>query len=134
MVLQDKTVESDNWVELAERYWSQSDIYMCANCGGCAFSADCKKSESPRAISHNPRLYAFRREAMENLTTPEGIELRKRRGVEVESVFAHIKHNMGYRRFRLRGLEKVNIEMGLLSMAHNMLKMFAQNRNSLQPA
>jgi transposase len=35
-------------------YLSQSDIYMCENCGGCAFSPECKKGESPRTISHNP--------------------------------------------------------------------------------
>jgi hypothetical protein len=40
--------------------------------------------------------------------------------VEVESVFGRLKHNWGFRRFRLRGLEKVPIEWGLLCMAHNL--------------
>ncbi len=118
----------------ATGYLSRCDIFECEDCGGCAFTAECKKSEGPRTISSNAHLDAYRRQAMENLTTPEGIELRKRRGVDVESVFGHIKHNMGYRRFRLRGLHKVNIEMGLLSMAHNMMKMLNQNQIALQPA
>jgi transposase len=118
----------------ANGYMSQCDIYVCEDCSGCAFAAECKKTDGPRTLSRNPRLDAYRHEAMENLTSPEGIDLRKRRGVDVESVFGHIKHNMGYRRFRLRGLPKVNIEMGLLSMAHNMIKVFNQNQPTLQPA
>lgn len=47
-------------------------------------------------ISH---LEAYWHEVMENLTTKEGIGLWKQRGVDVESVFCHIKHNMGYRHY-----------------------------------
>jgi transposase len=118
----------------ANGYLSRLDIYVCEDCSGCAFAAECKKTDGPRRLTIRPRLDAHRRQAMNNLTTPEGIELRKRRNVEPEPVFGHIKHNMGYRRFRLRGLPKVNIEMGLLSMAHNMMKMFKQNQIALQPA
>jgi ABC-2 type transport system ATP-binding protein/transposase len=32
---------------------------------------------------------------------------------------------MGFRRFHLRGLEKVNIEWGFVSIAHNMRKLAA---------
>jgi hypothetical protein len=35
----------------------------------------------------------------------------------------NIKGNFGVRRFLLRGLEKVKIELGLYSIAHNMRKM-----------
>ncbi len=34
----------------------------------------------------------------------------------------NIKRNLGFRRFWLRGLKKVNIEIKLLCMAHNMIK------------
>ncbi|MGB5927954.1 MAG: transposase, partial [Cyclobacteriaceae bacterium] len=37
-------------------------------------------------------------------------------------VFAAIKHNRGFRRFMMRGTEKVEIETGLLAIAHNLLK------------
>jgi hypothetical protein len=59
------------------------------------------------------------------LTSEEGIRLRSERSTEVETVFGHIKHNMGFRRFMLRGIEKVNTEWGLISIAHNMRKMAA---------
>jgi hypothetical protein len=43
--------------------------------------------------------------------------------VEVEPVFGMIKSNRKYRRFLLRGMEKVEIEAGLLALAHNLKKM-----------
>ena len=58
-----------------------------------------------------------------NLTSEKGIELRKQRNVDVEPVFGDIKWNHGYARFKLRGKEEVNVEMGLLSIAHNLKKL-----------
>jgi len=49
--------------------------------------------------------------------------MRSLRPVEVESVFGDIKGNFGIRRFVLKGLDKVKIEWGLHSIAHNMRKM-----------
>jgi hypothetical protein len=43
--------------------------------------------------------------------------------VEVEPVFGMIKSNRKYRRFLLRGMEKVEIEAGLFALAHNLKKM-----------
>jgi hypothetical protein len=45
--------------------------------------------------------------------------------VDVESVFGRLKYNWGFRRFLLRGKEKVNIEWGILSIAHNIAKLAA---------
>ncbi|MDQ0192868.1 hypothetical protein J2T20_001217 [Paenibacillus wynnii] len=41
---------------------------------------------------------------------------------EPESVFGQLKNNRGFRRFLLRGLSKVTLEVGWLSLAHNLLK------------
>nr|WP_235950014.1 transposase [Paenibacillus apii] len=35
---------------------------------------------------------------------------------EVESVFGQVKNNRGFRRFLLRGLEKVSLEVGWLRL------------------
>jgi len=40
----------------------------------------------------------------------------------VEAVFGNIKHNINFKRFMLRGIEKVETEIGLISMAHNLKK------------
>ncbi len=45
-----------------------------------------------------------------------------RRKVEVESAFGHIKGIRPFRRFSLRGLEKVHVEFGIVALAHNILK------------
>jgi hypothetical protein len=42
--------------------------------------------------------------------------------IEPESVFGQIKNNRGFRRFLLRSLPKVSLEVGWLSPAHNLLK------------
>jgi hypothetical protein len=51
--------------------------------------------------------------------------LRSIRPVEAESVFARLKHNWGFRRFLLRGKEKVEVEWGSLCIAHNLAKVVA---------
>ncbi|MEO6334481.1 MAG: transposase, partial [Pyrinomonadaceae bacterium] len=38
----------------------------------------------------------------------------------VEAVFGNVKQNKGFRRFYLRGTEKVKIEIGLVAIAHNL--------------
>jgi len=55
----------------------------------------------------------------------EGRALRSQRLIEAEAVFGLIKQNLNFRRFNLRGLKKVSAEWGLVSMAHNMIKMAA---------
>lgn len=73
------------------------------------------------SISHNGR--KLREEVVEYLDSEEGRAVYQRRSHDSETVFADIKHNMGYKRFTLRGLEKVNTEMGLVCIAHNLKKM-----------
>ncbi len=60
--------------------------------------------------------------ALEFLLSQQGILHRKRRMVDVEPVFGMIKKNKGFRRFYLKGIENVNIELGLLFMVHNLSK------------
>jgi transposase len=57
------------------------------------------------------------------LLSEKGISHRKKRSVDVEPVFGMIKENRGFRRFKLSGLNKVNIEFGLLALAHNLAKL-----------
>jgi transposase len=92
------------------------------NCRGCKFLCLCTKSPRGRTIQFNKKLEKYKRQAKKNLCSPEGIELRKKRSVDVETVFGDIKQNQGFRRFNLRGLEKVNAEFGLVAMAHNIKK------------
>jgi hypothetical protein len=49
--------------------------------------------------------------------------------IEPESVFGQLKNNRGFRRFLLRGLPKVSLEVGWLSLAHNLLKQATIDQN-----
>jgi transposase len=58
------------------------------------------------------------------LKTKEGQQLYARRKVIVEPVFGQIKAVRGFRRFSLRGLEKMNGEWCLVCLTHNLLKLW----------
>jgi hypothetical protein len=104
-------------------YESERRHYQCANCQDCPLKSQCTKAKGNRRIQVSFQLIEYRRQARENLTSETGQALRKQRSVEVETVFGNIKHNMRFRRFHLRGLEKVNTEWGLVCIAHNMRKL-----------
>ena len=96
--------------------------YRAVNCEGCPLRGVCHKSKGNRVIEVNHALIEHKRKAVERLTSEKGIYYRKRRPADVEPVFANIKHNHGFRRFMLRGKEKVSVEVGLLALAHNLRK------------
>ncbi|MRN52801.1 hypothetical protein GJB61_07290 [Paenibacillus sp. LC-T2] len=64
------------------------------------------------------------------LRSQEGYALTVRRMTEPESVFGQLKNNRGFRRFLLRGIEKVTLEVGWLSLAHNLLKQATNDQKS----
>lgn len=104
-------------------YLSERRCYECEDCGECSLKPECTRAAGNRRIRVSFRLQHLRARARSNLLSDQGKALRSRRGVEVESVFGRWKQNWQFRRFMLRGLEKVKIEIGLLSMAHNLSKL-----------
>ncbi len=105
-------------------YKSTLKVYKSENCSGCSLASQCKKSEeNNKTVSVNEQLDFYRQQARQNLNSEKGWNLRKRRGMEIESCFGDIKHNVGFRRFHLRGKKKVKTEIGLVYMAHNLRKM-----------
>lgn len=56
------------------------------------------------------------------LKSEEGKEMMKRRREDVEPVIGDIKRNMNFRGFNLRGKWKCEIELGLISIGHNLKK------------
>src|SRR5690606_7545472 len=95
--------------------------YECTECSGCSLASACKRPDiSKRRITFSPSWDRYKKEAKERLASEKGLKLRKQRSVDVESTFGNIKHNKGYHRFRLRGLEKVNIDWGLIAISHNL--------------
>jgi len=108
-------------------YKSTIKKYSCTSCQGCPFFTQCCKSETNRSIQINEKLETYKQQARQNLKTEKGTLLRKKRSVEIESCFGDIKHNMGFRRFHVRGMEKVKTEWTIVAMAHNLRKIHLQN-------
>ena len=104
-------------------YLAERRCYAAQDCSGCPCKAQCTKALGNRRVEISFQLQAWRQQARENLTSEKGKKLRSLRGVEVESVFGRLKQDWGFRRFLLRGLEKVKTEFGLLVIAQNMAKL-----------
>lgn len=100
-------------------YLQTHRMYRALNCEGCPMRGPCHKAEGNRIVQRSPNLVRYKQKVRELLASEEGLEKRKQRW-QVEAVFGNIKQNKGFRRFYLRGIEKVNIEIGLLSIAHNL--------------
>lgn len=96
--------------------------YQAKNCHGCPMRGVCHTGKDNRTVEINHSLRNYKKQAKEKLNSLQGIHYRKKRPVDVEPVFAQIKSNHGFRRFMLKGLSKVEIEIGLLSIAHNLRK------------
>jgi transposase len=100
--------------------------YKATKCEGCPLNGVCHKSNGNRMIEINHNLNEHKIKANQNLLSEEGIKHRKKRCHDVEPVFANIKNNHNFKRFMLRGKEKVSIETGLLALAHNLRKKCSQ--------
>jgi transposase len=99
--------------------------YACLDCSACPVKEQCTRGDGNRNISVSWNYWRLKAAARQRLTSEQGVKLRSRRGWEVEGVFGHIKYNRDFRRFMLRGLQKVRTELGLLALAHNFIKLKA---------
>lgn len=109
--------KSDNGYPIETRH------YEAADCNACPFKPECTQAKGNRHLRVSFRLRRFREQAKINLLSEQGKKLRVQRNVEVETFFGQVKHNMHFRRFHLRGLEKVKTEWGLVCIAHNLRKL-----------
>ena len=119
--------------ETATAYVLEAKIYECEDCSACEIASKCHNGEGNRRFSKSIKLEAYKEEARKNLHSEKGIKFRKQRGSDVETPFANIKHNMGVRRFRLRGKKKATTEMLWLAFAHNMRKVAAMSKTAWAP-
>jgi Transposase DDE domain len=78
---------------------------------------------TPEAEASAPPATAQERMAAK-VRTPEGRALYARRKVIVEPVFGQSKEVRGFRRFLLRGLQKIRGEWCLVCLTHHVLKLW----------
>jgi transposase len=99
--------------------------YKASGCRNCPLREACHKQKGNRIIVVNHKFRRLKQQAHERLKTEKGIYYRKRRPVDVEPVFGNIKSNKNFKRFLLKGIDKTEIEWGLLCLAHNLKKLAA---------
>src|SRR5579871_4767522 len=66
------------------------------------------------------------------LRTKKGRQRYARRKAMVEPVFGQVKHGRGFRQFLLRGKKKMQSEWRLVSLTHNLLKLWRQEQSKKQ--
>lgn len=111
----------------ANGYKKAIRLYQCENCDDCPFASECKKSsDRARTVSYSPQGKVYKQKAKEMLNSKKGLQMRSERGIEAESGFGDIKYNMQHRRFILREKKKVYVEYGLLSIGHNLRKLYCE--------
>lgn len=99
--------------------------YKASGCRNCPLRDACHNQKGNRVIRINHQGRRLKQQAYERLKTEKGIYFRKQRPADVEPVFGNIKSNKNFKRFLLRGIDKTEIEWGLLCIAHNLKKIAA---------
>jgi len=89
-------------------------------CKTCEFRSHCTRGLY-RIVSRDSN-EAVKERMRERLYREENKELYKLRSHCIESPFGQIKHNLKYRIFMRRGRDKVKMEISLLCLLHNLLK------------
>ncbi len=109
--------------------YSDSKFYQFNGCNDCNYSYKCKeflkdKTQNFRKAELSIKYETFKEEARKNLLSPEGIEIRINRSIQVEGTYGQIKQNMNYTRFRRRGINNVECEFMLECLGVNIRKLF----------
>jgi transposase len=105
-------------------YYSEAAVIAVEQVGLNPYMATGRqRHHTPEAEEPAPPVTAKDRMAAK-VQTPEGRALYARRKVIVEPVFGQIKEARGFRRFLLRGLQKIRGEWRLVCLTHNLLKIW----------
>lgn len=98
-----------------------NQVYECKECEGCELRSLCCLSEGNKKI--NRTSYNLLRENMSEKVRQNGKKMSERKSVE--KVFGHMKWNLGMTKFHRKGIEGATVELNIMAMAINMLKIFS---------
>jgi transposase len=114
-------------------------IYRGRSCTACQHFGLCTSNDNGRTISRHPYEKELR-QMRQKLDSESGKAIYGKRKYTVEPPFGHIKSIMGFTSFLLRGNQKVTGEFKLVSIAHNLRKIWLylkanqQNLAGMYPA
>jgi len=106
-------------------------IYRTTHCQGCPEAAACGVTGGAKEVHVLAGSGALRRLATRMANG--GKAIYRDRSKIVEPIFAHFKHNRGFRRFLLRGRRGAGAEWSLLCIAHNLGKWAAAGAGRVAP-
>lgn len=98
-------------------------IYRGRDCVACHFFGVCTSNKNGRTISRHPYEKELRH-MRQKLDSNSGKAVYGKRKHTVEPPFGHIKSIMGFTSFMIRGNDKVEGEFKLVSIAHNIRKIW----------
>jgi transposase len=110
-------------------YIVEKKRYSCSQCENCTQSNKCLKKAKLKTIEFSTTFDELRKESDANIKSSEGIMLRINRSIQAEGVFAYMKEDLGYRRFRHRGKKHVENDMLLLAFAINLNRLHNKIQN-----
>src|SRR3989338_1064446 len=95
----------------------RQEVYKGTECTNCVKRSLCTKAKVRELLIdiREPLLKRMR----EKLLSTEGALKYFRRQYTIEPIFGHLKYNLGYRNFLLRGREKVNAEFKLTRLNYS---------------
>lgn len=112
------------------KYGRTEEIYQCESCEGCTLKEKCCKCKGDRKISLNRELTSIHEEVLQNLNSIHGALLRMNRSIQSEGANGIIKWNRAYTRARRRGLEGLNLEIGMICIGFNLHKFYLKCRKA----
>ena len=95
-------------------------VYRASKCPDCPLSPFCIASKKNFKQIHRSRREGLAERMAVKLNTRSAKQRMHERRTSVEPVFGNIKHNLRFRRFSLRGLQKVKGEFNLMAIGHNL--------------
>lgn len=93
-------------------------------CLDCEHFGVCTKWKGGRTISRND-FEELRKKLEKRYEEPDAKEIYRKRKENVEHPFGHIKRNLGFGHFLLRGLEGVRAEWSLMACVYNITRMIS---------
>lgn len=101
----------------------ETRVYRCGNAKQCPVRWQCSKEKRGRAIERSPYSKAILRQK-EKQRDKAKTDLLRRRKTVVEPAFARVKHLLEFRRWSMRGLEKVEAQWGFVCAVVNLGRIY----------
>jgi ABC-2 type transport system ATP-binding protein/transposase len=100
-------------------------IYKGTNCKQCPDRKNCSNnSRDGKVIKNYEGMEMERRKMADKMLSREGALIYQTRKKVVECIFGHLKRNLGFREFLLRGIKGAKIEFNLACIASNLRKIW----------